>query len=371
MTTAATRHTLALAVALALASLASAGEAKKKAPEKLDPKAACISTDCHPDLAKKKHVHGPVSVGECKACHVWKDNKHEFSLAHEGTRLCTSCHDDIEIGDQKKKDGEPAEKKKLVVHEAVKEDCANCHNPHASDHKGILTAPVLELCETCHDKTFAKIKSKKSLSTHSVALTGKACLACHAVHTSKYPKLVTAPANELCLSCHDKAITAGKRVIPSTKAELTVKKATVHGPIEDEGCVMCHDGHGSAHVALLKLAYPPDKYAAYTDKAYALCFGCHEAALAAKAETEDETEFRNGTRNLHYVHVHKDRKGRTCRLCHAPHASALPHQLRAAVPFGRAGWQLPIGFKPTENGGTCASGCHAPKTYDREKPVQY
>jgi len=379
MTTPAARAACALAATLALSAFAGTPQA----PTDLDPKVSCSSKDCHDAFAKKKHVHGPISVDECKACHVWKDNKHKFTLAQKGTTLCTSCHDDIEIGDAKKKDEKKDEKKgpesegkkeqekrKLVVHEPVKEDCANCHDPHAADHKGLLTAPLLELCETCHDETFAKIKSKEALSTHATALKGKACLSCHVVHSGKHPRLLAAAANDLCLSCHDKEIQAGQRVVASTKAELTLKGATVHGPIEDEGCVMCHDGHGSPHVALLKRAYPPTFYAAYEPKTYALCFECHEAGLATQAETEDATEFRNGTRNLHHVHVHKDRKGRSCRFCHAPHASALPHQLRASVPFGRVGWQLPLGFKPTKTGGTCTSGCHAPKSYDREQPVK-
>jgi hypothetical protein len=49
------------------------------------------------------------------------------------------------------------------------------------------------------------------------------------------------------------------------------------------------------------------------------------------------------------------------------HASKSPHLLAQEVPFGQ--WQLPIGFHATENGGTCASGCHRVYRYDREEPV--
>ena len=51
-------------------------------------------------------------------------------------------------------------------------------------------------------------------------------------------------------------------------------------------------------------------------------------------ETKGATGFRNGTQNLHAVHVNDKVKGRTCRACHAPHGADLPHLIRASVPFG-------------------------------------
>jgi predicted CXXCH cytochrome family protein len=366
---------LVLLSAFTLALLARAATAGEEAPKVLDTKAPCANKTCHADFAKKKHVHGPIAVGECKACHVWKDNKHEFTIAREGSKLCISCHDDILIEEEKKGkekeegEGEDAEEKKLVVHEPVKEDCANCHDPHGANTKALLTAPVLELCETCHDETFAKAKAKTTGSTHSIILKGKACLSCHAVHTSGFEKLLASTANDMCLGCHDKEQKAGDRVIPSTKAEMA--KKTLHGPLEDEGCVMCHDAHGSKHITMLKFAYPERFYAPFSANAYELCFQCHDEALAAAAQTEDETEFRNGKLNLHHLHVNKKVKGRTCRACHATHASDRPAQLRESIPFGRMSWKLPIGFEKAETGGSCASGCHALRAYDRRTPVKY
>jgi hypothetical protein len=34
-------------------------------------------------------------------------------------------------------------------------------------------------------------------------------------------------------------------------------------------------------------------------------------------------------------------------------------------------WELPVGFTKTTTGGNCKSGCHLPKDYDRENPVDY
>ncbi len=372
MTRAEGRTPVVVSAALGVVLLALAARGAE-APKTLVPKASCTSKLCHADLAKKKHVHGPIAVGECKPCHTWKGNKHEFTLALEGTKLCTQCHDDLVIEAKKKEEGKKKTdegNKKLVVHEPFTEDCANCHTPHAADTRALLTSPVVELCEACHDEIVAKAKDKALLSRHSVIVEGKACLSCHAPHTSKFEKLLAGESHALCLGCHGKPIKVADRVIPSIKEQLT-KKKVIHGPMEDGDCGACHAAHGSKHTSLLARAYPTKFYAPYTQKAYALCFECHDEEMAANAETEDATEFRNGKRNLHQLHVNKKVKGRTCRACHASHASDQPFQVRTSVPFGRSGWKIPIRFTKTDTGGTCASGCHAPRSYDRQKPVEY
>ena len=75
--------------------------------------------------------------------------------------------------------------------------------------------------------------------------------------------------------------------------------------------------------------------------------------------------------NLHYLHVNRETKGRTCRACHETHASSNEQHIRESVPFGTGGWQLPIGFKKSASGGSCAPGCHAPYKYDRVEPIVY
>jgi len=75
-------------------------------------------------------------------------------------------------------------------------------------------------------------------------------------------------------------------------------------------------------------------------------------------ETDEATGFRNGERNLHWVHVNKKTKGRTCRTCHEVHASKRPRLVAESVPFGKRGWRLPLNFEKTETGGSCQPGCH-------------
>jgi hypothetical protein len=80
-------------------------------------------------------------------------------------------------------------------------------------------------------------------------------------------------------------------------------------------------------------------------------------------KTATLTSFRNGDRNLHYLHVNRKDKGRTCSTCHEMHGSNLPGQMAESVPFGQ--WTLPINYVKQSNGGSCGPGCHVHQSYDR------
>ena len=57
-----------------------------------------------------------------------------------------------------------------------------------------LTAPKEELCFTCHDKAKEEVK-------HGPYEKGQ-CVTCHDPHTSDFPKQTRAEGNSLCLACH-------------------------------------------------------------------------------------------------------------------------------------------------------------------------
>ena len=113
--------------------------------------------------------------------------------------------------------------------------------------------------------------------------------------------------------------------------------------------------------------FPSAFYQGFALDKYDLCFSCHDKQLVLNEQAKGLTGFRNGEQNLHFVHVNKSDKGRSCRACHETHASVQPRHIRDSVPYGQ--WQMPINFKKIETGGSCAPGCHKPFGYDREKPV--
>ena len=86
-----------------------------------------------------------------------------------------------------------------------------------------------------------------------------------------------------------------------------------------------------------------------------------EAVKATILTVEDEDV------NLHYVHVNRERKGRSCRACHDVHAGDNRKLIRESVPFGRGGYRLAIGHEPTAEGGRCATGCHEAEEYTRNR----
>jgi predicted CXXCH cytochrome family protein len=172
--------------------------------------------------------------------------------------------------------------------------------------------------------------------------------------------------DKLCLQCHDQELRATDGTMIQDIGETLADREFLHGPIRDGQCSPCHNVHGASHSRLLNERFTEAFYASYDLKNYALCFDCHVQNLVQDEETTALTDFRDGDRNLHYVHVHRAEKGRTCRTCHEIHGSNIPRHIAESVPFEGSGWALPIRFQKLENGGSCAPGCHEPMTYARE-----
>jgi predicted CXXCH cytochrome family protein len=294
---------------------------------------------CHADLASLKEQHGPFSSGECIACHAPHESAVEKLLVKPGEELCATCHL-----------GVPDWMKRREVHAALEGGCTSCHDPHGAAHPKLLAEEGPKLCFQCHDSIATKVE--KGAVVHAPARDGAACVQCHSPHASDTRKLLLKPEKETCLGCHTTVVTAGMTLL--------------HGPIEKGMCTACHDPHGSPYPRLLSKEFPAAMYVPYSDTEYALCFSCHNRDLVQYPDTSYATGFRDGERNLHYLHVHNAQKGRTCTLCHEVHGSAGPKLVAASVRFGK--WNLPLKFVKTETGGGCTPGCHKPAVYDRESP---
>jgi predicted CXXCH cytochrome family protein len=294
---------------------------------------------CHPDHLKFKVVHGPVSAGDCTACHTPHESDTKALLLKEGAELCVGCHVDM-----------PEVLKKKNVHPALAGGCTSCHNPHGSDYPKMLAQDGQELCFLCHPQIGDKVKD--SPVGHPALLMEKGCATCHSPHASDNEKMLLNPVKDTCITCHDGIIPKGATVL--------------HGPNNDGKCTRCHEPHGSQNDNLLVAKFPTETYVPYTDTEYALCFSCHKRDLLEYPETSFATNFRDGERNLHYVHVHNKQKGRSCKLCHSWHGSRNPKLIADSVPFGK--WNLPLKFVKTETGGGCSPGCHKPRSYDRKTP---
>ena len=316
---------------------------------------AALCLKCHKnDNMIHKEVHGPVALGECTACHNPHEGKDKVRLVAQGNELCLGCHN------ERKQEFET----RKFSHKPARENCNACHDPHSENNPARTRKPVPELCFSCHEAQGKHIASAKT--QHDAYKIGKKCLNCHDPHAANEPKQLRAVTATLCLGCHNQTHDTPTGKIMNMKAWLD-DNPVIHGPIRQGDCAACHNPHGSDNFRILRRPYPAQFYAPFAKEQYGLCFGCHEPTLALEAATVKLTNFRNGDKNLHFVHVNRVDKGRTCRACHETHASKRPKQIRESVPFGR--WEIPTNYEKGETGGKCAPGCHVARGYDREKPV--
>ena len=97
-------------------------------------------------------------------------------------KTCLDCHHEL----QKKISEEK-------THAPVKDgNCISCHNPHASNHKGLLKNNEMALCYTCHKDDKSGDFSQAII--HDPVRDGK-CLICHNSHSSTNDKLLIKKGN--------------------------------------------------------------------------------------------------------------------------------------------------------------------------------
>lgn len=319
---------------------------------------ACAS--CHKDVTgAHDRVHGPASVGACGACHQPHQSKYPRLLNRPGRDLCLKCH--VRVGIEI--DTKPN------VHAPMNGDCGVCHAPHATDFGAMLVEDQVSLCTRCHQDIAHTISTAST--QHAAVTTKRACTNCHTPHAGDHTSLLKDEPAKICFECHNQPIKMpdGSTLVNMKKVIETGK--SLHGAITQKGCVECHDIHGGGHRRLLKNEFPSELYYPFSDNAYALCFSCHDRASVLEAQTSGATAFRNGSENLHYVHVSKDKKGRSCKICHDSHAANRDNHIRDDVAFGPGGWKLPIKYERLPEGGKCGGACHAPLEYNRVKPLTY
>lgn len=313
-----------------------------------------VCTECHKDTMRGAHAHQPAAA-DCTQCHKAHTADHEKLLTMSRQALCISCHEDV--GRLLATVAHP--------HKPAVDDCLKCHNPHATDQiKGLVDAPG-KLCLSCHESI--AVIAAGATHPHSAVTDSRACLNCHTAHGSDHEKQLPADPVSTCLACHDKPIVVDPSHTVAAMTELRDPTFHRHGPIDKGDCAACHDVHGGPNAKHLVEPYQPGFYQAYSESTHELCFKCHDRELVSMPTTDQATRFRDGSRNLHAVHITSRTKGLACHACHTMHASRFENQIADSVSYGQ--WKLPINFKPSEEGGSCAPGCHKPAEYRRGIPA--
>jgi predicted CXXCH cytochrome family protein len=316
---------------------------------------SAVCMKCHKDVERDmEYLHGPFQQGLCLACHEPHESDNLKLLTAPPDKFCATCHE--ELADDAKK--------ARYVHKPFAEDCGGCHAAHGGKFRYFLLAAENRLCIKCHEK---EIEAGRNLKyRHETFVEKEQCSTCHLSHFSNFEKLLKQQSGPLCLGCHNRTYEReGQRPIADIQEQIARAKF-LHGPIRDHTCIPCHEAHGSNNVGMLRYYFPPRFYAPFSEANYALCFDCHDKKIVLQPESRD-TSFRNGLQNLHYLHVNRE-KGRTCRACHAEHASNHPAHIRDTVPYGK--WVMELECEMTATGGACATACHARYAYDRQTPVK-
>ena len=260
-------------------------------------------------------------------------------------------------------------------------DCKECHTDRVG--RDIMHYPVEDACDNCHESTGASHPSSDSLGFRLMDKTpalcyycheegeekahphqpvaGGDCLGCHDTHGSSEAFLMRSPDPDLCLSCHMRDYRTDSTLTQNIR-RFVKGKMKAHSAIEGGGCMSCHQPHGSGLRALLVDQFPEEDYLPALTENFELCFLCHDTDLLNAQETEWGTGFRNGKKNLHWLHMNGD-KGRNCRMCHNIHGSPQDFLVEEKLGFGN--WEMQMNFMPEEQGGSCLPGCHGRLSYQR------
>jgi DmsE family decaheme c-type cytochrome len=210
----------------------------------------CLS--CHTDkceswsqsmhsLADGDHKLPPERQG-CEACHgpgshhygrLAGIGRFDYAATDEIDTVCLKCHrDEMYVPDYTSS-----------THTKEHLSCVSCHNPHYLGEKANLRLAGTELCLSCHE---TKRTDFMRLSSHPVDLadprTGMQCTECHNPHGSAERAMLTAPADEFCQRCH------------ADKAGPFVFSHPGYDPALGNGCSTCHAAHGSNAPNLLQIS---------------------------------------------------------------------------------------------------------------------
>ena len=160
-------------------------------------------TACHDDVAQRfkftSHYKGvmeseEVLGGGCESCHgpgsLHADSTEKKDIVRYSAENCFTCHM-----------GKKAEFR-LQYHHPVVEGrmtCTDCHNPHATEAESLASVTSLQktndTCVKCH-------KEMKGPFVFEHDAVREGCQTCHNPHGSVYDKMLVADQTNLCLRCH-------------------------------------------------------------------------------------------------------------------------------------------------------------------------
>lgn len=209
-------------------------------------------------------VHPPVAAKRCSQCHNPPGGPNPFATRRAGFELCRGCHSAMI--------NEAFGKAEVHWPLVAKRACLNCHSPHASRQKKLLSVDEASLCGQCHgdtvswqkkladkaqqQKAAAKGRVEKGGFTHDPVQQGD-CTTCHSPHGADGQFLMRRPIIDTCGTCHD-WLKHNSHPMGEKVAEPRNKNRFVN-------CLSCHRSHGTGNRFMLTFQTSTE-----------LCVQCHK-----------------------------------------------------------------------------------------------
>lgn len=204
------------------------------------------------DFARTPHAVAPGwdPAAGCRACHgdgtAHMDEGGDSELivrpqqlpTREASAICLDCH-------QREAQHFSA---RQSIHRLNDVGCLDCHDAHAAAEH-LIPQTNLELCSQCHQSTRAQFELPRH---HPLGSDGPACGQCHEPHAARTVRTSRPDYERLCGSCHFEKV--GPFVYN-------------HDTQMVDGCLACHENHGSTNRHLLR-----------HESQVNLCYECHSAA---------------------------------------------------------------------------------------------
>ncbi|HMB68818.1 MAG TPA: cytochrome c3 family protein [bacterium] len=225
--------------------------------------AVCL--DCHDDqgasLSLSPHrvnadSEGPEALVTCTDCHQgdsrhWDEDPEEFPMSNPGTlgavteaQQCATCHQNSHQQTAHEQN----------VHFANDVSCSGCHQVHGSSEAGLLRAPEVDLCLSCHTSVEGQFAQPFHHPVHEGIVK---CSECHLTLDETSRELSRNGTNAACVKCH--AEFGGPFPFEH--------QATLDYSTEEGGCLSCHAAHGSSQPRMLTQPYESPHFQ--------LCTQCH------------------------------------------------------------------------------------------------
>lgn len=335
-------------------------------------------------------LHGDKSIlpKSCRACHRGM----QMGISGE-ERTCLSCHGDrsarsnmesagyVTVNSNQDYRDIAAELRKPYRHPVL--DIGGVHQPNEVLPEELVNAKRHSECSDCHEvhqleknAPFRGI-SKQGVAHFSADVTTEyeLCYKCHA-ESANLPADSSNKREEFRRtnpSYHPVEGEGANAYVISLKAPYTSRKERP-GDVSTIGCRDCHgsdslDGprgpHGSNYRGLLVDNYEMESGFSENQRAYALCYRCHErSSILGNESFAYHAQHIQGNATGSYA-------GTSCLTCHDSHGSTVNQYLirfNDKVVSSNSAGQLE--FKATgiaSRHGSCALSCHdvdhGPKTY--------